>query len=104
MPDPRTTEAQANSDTPALLIDVRSPGAFVAGHLDGAHNLPLDRLMQRIARFAPDRQRALLLYCASGGRSAQGCALLTQLGYTRASNGGGIGALALSSQRTVRRG
>ena len=89
---------------PALFIDVRSPGEFAGGHLDGAHNLPLDQLAQRIALLAPDRQRELVLYCASGARSAHGCALLAQLGYSRARNGGGIGALALSSQRPVRRG
>jgi phage shock protein E len=86
-----------------LFIDVRSPGEFNGGFLEGAINLPLDQLPQRIAALAPDRQQELVLYCASGARSAYGCALLHQMGYARARNGGGIGALALSSQRAVRR-
>jgi len=88
----------------ALFIDVRSAGEFAGSRLEGAHNLPLDQLAQGISRLAPDRHRELVLYCASGARSAHGCALLAQLGYTRARNGGGIGALALSSQRPVRQG
>jgi phage shock protein E len=44
-----------------------------------------------------------VLYCASGGRSGMGCMLLQQMGYRQVSNGGGIGMLAMSSQRPVRR-
>jgi phage shock protein E len=86
-----------------LFIDVRSPGEFSGGYLDGAINLPLDLLPQRIAALAPDLQQELVLYCASGARSAYACALLQRMGYVRARNGGGIGALALSSLRPVRR-
>lgn len=86
-----------------VLIDVRSPGEFASGHLDGALNLPLDQLQQRIASAVPDPNRDLLLYCASGARSAFGCSVLHQLGYHQARNGGGIGMLAMSLQRPVRR-
>lgn len=86
-----------------LLIDVRSPGEYAGGFLDGAVNLPLDQLQAGIARVAPDLDQPIVLYCASGGRSGMGCMLLQQLGYRRVSNGGGIGQLAMSSQRPVRR-
>jgi len=86
-----------------LLIDVRSPGEYAGGYLDGAVNLPLDQLQAGIARVAPDLGQPIVLYCASGGRSGMGCMLLQQMGYRQVSNGGGIGMLAMSSQRPVRR-
>ncbi|WP_022980755.1 rhodanese-like domain-containing protein [Ideonella sp. B508-1] len=86
-----------------LLIDVRSPGEYAGGYLDGAVNLPLDQLQGGIARVAPDLDQPIVLYCASGGRSGMGCMLLQQMGYRQVSNGGGIGMLAMSSQRPVRR-
>jgi phage shock protein E len=90
--------------TAALFIDVRSAGEFASGFLDGALHVPLDQLQHRLPELVPDRDRELVLYCASGARSAFGCAVLQQMGYRRASNGGGIGTLALTSQRPVRRG
>lgn len=86
-----------------LLIDVRSPGEYAGGYLEGAVNLPLDQLQAGIARVAPDLSQPIVLYCASGGRSGMGCMLLQQMGYRQVSNGGGIGMLAMSSQRPVRR-
>jgi phage shock protein E len=92
----------AQGDQP-LLLDVRSAGEFASGYLEGAVNLPLDQLQPGIGQLAPDLDRELVLYCASGARSAFGCAVLQQMGYTRATNGGGISMLALTSQRAVRR-
>lgn len=88
----------------ALLIDVRSAGEFACGHLEGALNLPLDRLAAEITTVAPDPSRPLVLYCASGARSGYGCAQLMAQGYRDVSNGGAIGSLALRSGRAVRRG
>ena len=97
------TTQPANGATP-LFIDVRSAGEYRGGWLDGALNVPLDQLPQRIREVAPNLDRALVLYCASGARSAHGCAVLQHLGYTQVHNGGGLGALALALQRPVRRG
>jgi phage shock protein E len=92
-----------NEHQSPLFIDVRSAGEFASGHLDGALNLPLDQLQHGIAHVAPNLDQELVLYCASGTRSAFGCAVLQQMGYTRATNGGGVGMLALTSGRAVRR-
>jgi len=56
----------------ALVVDVREPQEFAAGHIPGAVNLPL-------SRFAPDQLpdaggRQLVLNCAAGGRSAKAMA------------------------------
>ncbi len=76
----------------ALLVDVREPDEFAAGHLPGAINLPRGVLEFRIhARpamacdaspaLAP-ADRPLLLYCLSGGRSALAADSLRQLGFS----------------------
>lgn len=50
----------------ALLVDVRDPDEFAHGHLDGAVNVPLDTIPDRIEEL---EQRPIILYCASGLRS-----------------------------------
>jgi phage shock protein E len=87
----------------ALLIDVRSRGEFASGHIDGSINLPLDRLAAEIASVAPDKATPLVLCCASGARSASARAFLHQQGYAQVSNGGGVGGLAMSLGRPIRR-
>lgn len=94
--------ASPESGEPALFIDVRSAGEFASGYLEGALNVPLDQLQQRLPQLVPDLDRELVLYCASGARSAFACGLLQQLGYRRARNGGGVSLLAMTTQRPVR--
>jgi rhodanese-related sulfurtransferase len=58
----------------AVVVDVREPAEFASGHLPGAHNIPLGQLSG--ARLEPEPGKTLLLVCASGMRSARGCASL----------------------------
>ncbi len=97
-----THEAMSDATAPHLL-DVRSRGEFASGHIDGATNLPLDELVARIGEVAPDKSAPLLLCCASGMRSRMAAALLTQMGYGRVQDGGGVGGLAMSLGRAIRR-
>ena len=53
----------------ARLVDVRTEAEFAAGHLDGAENVPLDRIQDRAPAFAA-AARPVVVYCASGMRSA----------------------------------
>ena len=50
-----TSDASASWDDKALLLDVRSPGEYASGHVDGAVNLPLDRFVDNYAALAPDK-------------------------------------------------
>lgn len=102
---PSASDAPRSGPVPApLYIDVRSFGEFAGGHLSGAVHLPLDQLQQRVAEVVPDPAQTLVLYCASGARSAFGCAVLQQMGYANVRNGGGIGQLALAEGHEIRRG
>jgi len=85
--------ALAALDDGHVLIDVREPDEYAQGHLPGAVNLPRGVLEFRIhahpalacaphgAQAAPDR--ALVLYCLGGGRSALAAASLQSLGFGR---------------------
>ncbi|HUY59588.1 MAG TPA: metalloregulator ArsR/SmtB family transcription factor [Solirubrobacteraceae bacterium] len=44
-----------------VLVDVRPPQEFAAGHIDGARSIPLAELEQRIAELPPDRE--IIAYC-----------------------------------------
>ena len=56
------------------VIDVRTPGEYAAGHLSGAHNIPLDHLHTALPALKAAAARGnLLMVCASGNRSTTAC-------------------------------
>ena len=64
----------------APLIDVRSAGEFQSGHLPGAVNVPLPSLASDVGRHVKSGG-TVVLYCASGARSAMGARTLRAKGY-----------------------
>lgn len=96
-----TDSASPAWDEDALIIDVRSPGEFASGHVDGALNLPLDRFAQEHANAAPDPSRQIIVYCQSGARSGQAARFLQQMSYEKVVNGGSPGAVALKAKRSI---
>lgn len=75
------------------VIDVRSTLEFWLGHLPGAIHVPVDRLPGGLASHSaitPDSR--LLVYCASGMRSAQAARVLREAGFQRVIDGGGMAA------------
>ncbi|MFZ4478266.1 MAG: rhodanese-like domain-containing protein [Rhodoferax sp.] len=90
-------------DTDALLIDVRTAAEYAGGHVEGAINLPLDRFAQDYATVAPDPSRQIILYCQSGARSGQALQFLQQQRYKQVVNGGSAAAVALKTDRPIRR-
>ena len=69
------------SPEPPLLVDVREHDEWTEGHIPGAVHVPRGYLESRIEQAAPDRSRALVLYCAGGSRSAFAAKTLEELGY-----------------------
>ena len=88
-PDINDAVAEARATDGAVLIDVRTPDEFAEGHIEGAVNIPLDRIGH--ARVAPTTAAPLFVYCASGARSGSACQALARMGYTSTQNIGGIG-------------
>ncbi len=87
-------DAQARLRSGALLIDVRTPGEFKEGHLEGAINLPLDQIETALPLRVTDKGQALLLHCQSGMRSGAAEKKLKALGYANAFNLGSYGRAA----------
>ena len=86
------SSALARKRIPGLLdqggqvVDVRTTGEFAAGHAPGSVNIPLADLEH--GTKALDRNRPVILCCASGTRSAMACRTLRTQGFTQIMNGG----------------
>ena len=82
---PNSASASANGagagERPAV-VDVREQHEFEEGHIPGALHVPRGHLESRIEGAAPDRSKPVVLYCASGNRSALAADTLERLlGY-----------------------
>ncbi len=77
----------------AILIDVRTPEEYAAGHAAQAILAPYDTIEQKIASIAPDKKQKIYLYCRSGRRSTIAAETLKNLGYTNIVNLGGLNQL-----------
>lgn len=69
----------------AVVVDVRTPEEYRAGHVEGSINIPLDRLEGRLKEL--DRARPVITCCRSGARSRMAAGILRRHGYD-AVNGG----------------
>jgi phage shock protein E len=72
----------------AKIVDVRTPEEFKDGGYPGAVNIPVQQLAQRMTEIPKDKP--IIVYCASGGRSGQAARALKQAGYPDVTNGGGL--------------
>lgn len=70
----------------ATLIDVRTPGEFNAGHVDGAINIPVDDLRERFAEIPKEN---VIVTCQVGQRGHTASTLLRELGIKAANLDGG---------------
>ncbi len=69
-------------DEGVAVVDVREVDEFAAGHIPGAKHVPRSYLESRIEAAVPDRATQVILYCASGNRSAYAARTLRdELGY-----------------------
>jgi rhodanese-related sulfurtransferase len=71
----------------AVIIDVRSKGEYVGGHLKNSINIPLNQLSGSI-KNVKSKDHPIITCCASGMRSANAKSFLTGEGYTNVHNAG----------------
>ena len=90
------TDAQV---TQSIWIDVRTPKEFDGGHLEGAHNVPVEQIAGQISALVPNKDTPVMLYCRSGRRAEQARKLLLQQGYTHVENKGGYADLLKQQQQ-----
>ena len=83
-----------------IIVDVREKFEYKMGHVKGAINLPPAKLMQGLPGELADipKDTEIVLYCLSGARSAVACAILAQLGFSNAANGGSLSVLLLNHE------
>src|SRR5579862_5680073 len=76
------SEARQQLSNGAVIVDVREPEEWAAGHIPGALHVPKSYLESRIEGAVSDRDQHVILYCASGNRSAWATRTLVEdLGY-----------------------
>ncbi|GAB2877227.1 hypothetical protein GCM10027046_01330 [Uliginosibacterium flavum] len=73
-----------------VLIDVRTPEEFAAGHLEGALNIDHSVIDKRIGMAGVSKDDEVILYCRSGRRSAIASNSLKGMGYKKLLDYGGI--------------
>ena len=61
------------------IVDVRSPGEWKDGHVQGAHHIFLPELRHRVAEL--HRSRPTAVYCASGYRASIATSVMKPLGF-----------------------
>lgn len=70
----------------AVFVDVRSPSEFAAGNRPGSLNIPLGEIPARAARL--DKNKPVILCCASGARSGIAAGILKGMGFNSVTNAG----------------
>lgn len=73
----------------ALVVDVRTEDEFADEAFPGAVNIPVGELQTRMKELEP-KDRPIVLYCASGARSALAARILKAAGWTDVINAGGL--------------
>lgn len=83
----RLSAAQAtrllNNHDDAVVIDIRRPEEFAAGHIRGALNLPLAGFQAAIDGLEADKAAPLVVVCNSGNTSLKAVRMLRRQGYTQ---------------------
>ncbi len=77
----------------AAVVDVRETAEWSAGHIPSARHIALGHLEKRLSELDKFKQKPVIVVCASGNRSAQGCRILKKAGFEQVYNlGGGMHA------------
>jgi rhodanese-related sulfurtransferase len=90
VPEVDASTGEAEVAEGALLVDVRTPDEWEAGHAPAAIHIPLDQLSARHTELPSDRR--IVVICRSGGRSAKATEALVGAGYDAVNLAGGMKA------------
>ena len=77
-------------ETGYIILDVRRPDEFAAGHIPNAINVPNETIGTAELPELPDKDQLIMVYCRSGRRSKEAAEKLVKLGYTNIVEFGGI--------------
>jgi phage shock protein E len=71
----------------AIVLDVRTTAEFGGGHIKGSVNVPLNKMPNYLPKIK-DKNKSIIVCCASGSRSAQAMGVLKYNGFTNIYDGG----------------
>ena len=77
-------------ETSYIILDVRRPDEFAAGHIPNAINVANESIGTDEIPELPDKKQLIMVYCRSGRRSKEAAEKLVKLGYTNIVEFGGI--------------
>ena len=77
-------------ETGYIILDVRRPDEYAAGHIPNAINVPNESIGTSDIPELPDKNQLIMVYCRSGRRSKEASEKLVKLGYTNIVEFGGI--------------
>jgi rhodanese-related sulfurtransferase len=82
--------SRIREDNSTVVLDVRTSGEYSGGNIPGSVNIDLMAadFPKRINTL--DKTKTYLVYCRSGSRSAQACAMMTDIGLNACNLAGGI--------------
>ena len=87
---PQTEQSAVQQEkAKGVWIDVRSAEEFNTGHLQGAVNIPHDKIIEGVKALGSDKDAPINLYCRSGRRAEAALTELKNAGYTNVTNHGG---------------
>ncbi|HTU67153.1 MAG TPA: rhodanese-like domain-containing protein [Steroidobacteraceae bacterium] len=75
--------AKLGKQPAVVVLDVRTPAEFAAGHVPGARNVSHDQIAERLGELGPLRDQEVVLYCRSGRRVALAEDVLRKAGFTK---------------------
>ncbi|MBU3146645.1 CoA-disulfide reductase [Clostridium sp. CF012] len=90
-----TDEFMAYDKENAIVLDVRTEMEFTNGHIDGAINIPVDSLRERIGEL--DKNKEILEYCQVGLRGYVAARILQQKGFKVKNLTGGYKSVSISN-------
>jgi len=99
---PSVTVSDVDND--AVILDVREPDEWAAGHAPGAIHIPLGELTVRLDELPGAGAGSLAVTCRGGGRSSRAVQWLTEQGYAVANLEGGMKAWQTAGKPMVAEG
>lgn len=77
----------------SVVLDIRSPDEFAAGHIRDARHIPLKELKSRISELDKFKSKSVIVVCSSGSQSARAASVLKGGGFNEVySLDGGLAA------------
>ncbi len=74
---------QMASDNAPIILDVRTPEEYAAGHISGAINIPHNMLAARIDELSEYKNKQIVVHCQSGRRAGLAESVLREGGYNK---------------------